>query len=239
MAFGIRTYFDTFPLIIAHRGASRVKTENSAGAIREALDSSADMIEVDLRTTKDEYVILFHDRDTGRLAGTKKVINESTLEELDTLRLKGGESIITLSEALQIVKGGKPLNLELKSRGSGRKLAAFLEKNPYRGLLIVSSFLPAELDDFKGILPDVPTSALFEHPSLRDIAASRQRGHLSINVNVNYLDDAAVAKSHKERIALFVYTVDDRHIFVDLAHKGISGFFTNDPASMAMWRDSL
>lgn len=239
MGLEIAKYFDTFPLVIGHRGAPKIATENSAGALRGAIDCGVDMIEVDLRTTGDGVIVLFHDKDTGRLAGVRKVVGESTLAELKRLSLKGGESIIRLEEALQIVGGAMPLNLELKSPGSGKKLAAFLRENPYEGVLIVSSFMPGELDELREKMPHIPTSALVANPSPDDIRASGRRGHLSINVNVRYLKSWMAKEAKKENIPLIVYTVDTRKTFTDLVQRGISGFFTNDPGQMVAWRDGM
>jgi glycerophosphoryl diester phosphodiesterase len=239
MDLEIGKYFDTFPLIIAHRGAPKAATENSARAIQAAIDCGADMIEVDLRTTRDGSFVLFHDQDTARLTGVKKVVVESTLAELKELKLTGGESIISLGEALEIVKGKIPLNLELKSEGSGRKLAAYLKVNRYEGLVIVSSFKLRELDGFQEGAPHIPRSGLVRNPSREDIESSRRKGYVSINVNSRFLRNWMAKASSMAGIALFVYTINDQETFCRLVESGIAGFFTNDPEEMVHWREAL
>ncbi|NIO17040.1 MAG: hypothetical protein GTN70_08590 [Deltaproteobacteria bacterium] len=239
MELEIERYFKRFPLIIAHRGAPKVAAENSARAIQAAVDFRADMIEVDLRTTGDGEIVLFHDEDTSRMAGVKKVVGESTLAELEGLTLPGGESIIGLREALKIVGGKIPLNLELKSEGSGRALAAYLDANPCDGLIIVSSFKAAELKEFREAAPDIPTSALVRNPSRRDIESARQGRCLSINVNSRHVKGWMAQQSMASGIALFVYTVDEEEVFHHLARMGISGFFTNEPEKLLRFREAL
>lgn len=239
MELDIGKYFDTFPLIIAHRGAPKAATENSSRAIEAALDCGADMIEVDLRRTRDGDLVLFHDRDTLRLAGVKKVVEESTFAELRELTLIGGDSVISLGEALEIVGGKSPLNLELKSEGSGRELAAYLEGNRYDGLVVVSSFRTIELDELKIAAPHIPRSALVRNPSRQDFNSSREKGCLSINVSNRYLKKWMAHASRTAGIALFVYTVDNEKTFHHLAQRGIAGFFTNEPEEMLKWRETL
>ncbi len=239
MELEIERYFKRFPLIIAHRGAPNVAAENSARAIQAAVELRADMIEVDLRTTGDGEIVLFHDEDTSRMAGVKKMVEESTLAELEGLTLPGGESIIGLRDALKIVGGKIPLNLELKSEGSGRALAAYLGANPCEGLIIVSSFKPAELEEFREAAPDIPTSVLVRSPSRRDIERARQGRFLSINVNSRHVKGWMAEKSRDLGIALFVYTVDEEEAFFHLVRMGISGFFTNEPEKMLRFREAL
>ena len=48
--------------IIAHRGASGLAPENTLGAFKIAIELGADMIELDIRPTKDQKAIVFHDK---------------------------------------------------------------------------------------------------------------------------------------------------------------------------------
>jgi len=50
--------------------------ENTLAAIKYALQIKADIIEVDIRKTKDGELILLHDKDFERVAGIKKRADE-------------------------------------------------------------------------------------------------------------------------------------------------------------------
>jgi len=50
------------PMIIAHRGASALAVENTIESFRKAIDLGADMIEFDVRRTKDKVFVVYHDK---------------------------------------------------------------------------------------------------------------------------------------------------------------------------------
>jgi glycerophosphoryl diester phosphodiesterase len=49
------------PLVVGHRGARARFPENTLPAVRHALESGADAVEVDVRVTSDDVLVLFHD----------------------------------------------------------------------------------------------------------------------------------------------------------------------------------
>ena len=102
------------PKGFAHRGLHHGSdiTENSLLAFAAALELGAG-IECDLRLTKDDRVVVFHDSDAMRICGSPLRIAASTHAEL--CRLKVGEGPIpTLESLLQLVGGRVPLLLEIK-----------------------------------------------------------------------------------------------------------------------------
>ena len=56
-----------FIMVAAHRGYFRHRPENSLAAIQDAIDMGVDMVEIDVRPTKDGHLVLAHDVDLGRL----------------------------------------------------------------------------------------------------------------------------------------------------------------------------
>lgn len=130
LTVGSDMYKDTFETlslireteITAHRGYSAMAPENTLPAIGLAIEHGADYIEVDVQKTKDNILVLFHDRTLKRMAGINKKISDLTYEELSTIDLGNsfdevfeGTTIATLEEALQLSLGKAKLNIELKS----------------------------------------------------------------------------------------------------------------------------
>jgi len=72
-------------LIVAHRGASRDAPENTLPAFKLAWQQGADAIEGDFHLTKDGKIVCLHDYDTKRVSGVKRVIKDTTLDELRAL----------------------------------------------------------------------------------------------------------------------------------------------------------
>jgi glycerophosphoryl diester phosphodiesterase len=77
------------PLVIAHRACPRDAAENSLAGIRVADELGADLVEFDVRGTRDLQRVLMHDRSTRRTAGRLWIVSRTLLARLRTLRLKG------------------------------------------------------------------------------------------------------------------------------------------------------
>ncbi|MDA3832794.1 MAG: glycerophosphodiester phosphodiesterase family protein, partial [Spirochaetales bacterium] len=69
------------PEIIAHRGASGIEVQNTIEAVQAAIDLKSDAIEIDIWKTADDSLVVFHDRNTGRLSEDTLEIPESTFQE--------------------------------------------------------------------------------------------------------------------------------------------------------------
>ena len=89
------------PVWISHRGYCRVAAENSRVSFQAAVERGFGVLETDLRTTKDGIVVLAHDRDLFRLTGYRLLIDQISFAELADIRLKDGQSILTLSRFIK------------------------------------------------------------------------------------------------------------------------------------------
>ena len=110
------------PEIVAHRGSSQQAPENTLAAFELAWKQGADIIEIDVRLTKDSHVICIHDANTKRTGRSKLDVAKSTLSELQKLDVGSfkskdyaGTHIPTLKEVLASVPKGKKVFIEIKS----------------------------------------------------------------------------------------------------------------------------
>lgn len=112
----------TYVFYCMHRGDWRNAPENSMKSILGAIEKGADMIELDVRKTKDGRYVLIHDTTLDRTTNGKGAVADHTLAEIRQLRLKerqGGkkakltsERPISLEEALAATKGKILVNLD-------------------------------------------------------------------------------------------------------------------------------
>lgn len=131
-------------LVSAHRGASRSAPENTLAAIRTAIEMGADIVEMDVRETKDGRLVLLHDSTLDRTTTGSGPLTDHTLEEIRPLDAGSwfseefaGEGIPTLEEALDALgehglpdidfKAGDPANLVrvLQSKGFGENVTLY------------------------------------------------------------------------------------------------------------------
>jgi glycerophosphoryl diester phosphodiesterase len=144
--------------IIAHRGAAGVSLENTRASLSGAVDSRADMIEFDARLTADDKLVVIHDPRTGRVAGKDVLVRETTLAELQKIKLNNGETIQTLDEALDLI-GLTPVIIEIKDEGSIDELLLVLDRHP-NARVNIASFHPEELRQLRRALPAIRIYAL-------------------------------------------------------------------------------
>lgn len=109
------------PLIVAHRGASQEAPENTLPAFKLAWQQGADAIEGDFQLTRDGHIICIHDADTKRVTGIRKVVKDSTLEELRELDAGAwfkpswkGTRLPTFAEVAATVPAGRKFYIEVK-----------------------------------------------------------------------------------------------------------------------------
>lgn len=104
--------------IVAHRGDWRKSPENSIKAFESCIEMGADMIEIDVRKTKDNELVVIHDNTLDRTTNGKGKISDKTLAEIKNLRLRAGHgavtrhSIPTLEEVLLLCKDKVLINID-------------------------------------------------------------------------------------------------------------------------------
>lgn len=142
-------------------------------AFRAAAAAGADMIEFDVRRTRDDRLVVYHDRALGRTGdgkGALRTMDARDLEAVDAGAWFGprfrGERIPTLRRVLEEVSPRIGLNIEVKTDGDlrdRRSLARLLagEIAGSRREIIVSSFDHGFLFRLRALAPALTTGALY------------------------------------------------------------------------------
>ena len=93
---------DGVPLAIAHRGDPISARENTLPAFARAVQKGADMVEIDLRRTRDGEIVVLHDPTLTRLWGLERKVADLELSAIQALG-SGSERIPTLRQVLHEV----------------------------------------------------------------------------------------------------------------------------------------
>lgn len=107
-------------LIASHRASNNKYPENSLTAVKYAIETGVDIIEIDIRTTKDGRLVLMHNETLNHTTNGKGKVSDYTYEELSKLKLdkKQRDTIdhkIPLAEdALKLAKGKIMVDLDIK-----------------------------------------------------------------------------------------------------------------------------
>ncbi len=221
-------------LVIAHRGASGSRPENTLEAFRHARELGADWVELDVRRSADGALVVHHDAHLP----DGRVIVATPAAELPA-------AVPTLAEALDAC-AGMGVNVEIKNDPAepdfdpsndiavtvAQVIRSWLgPEGSAAARVIVSSFTKETIDRLRAEAPELPTGWLtFD---LRDHAAVVGRavahGHAAIHPYDPFVDRDLVGQAHAAGLAVYVWTVDDPARMVELAGMGVDGIITNHP----------
>ncbi len=236
--------------IIAHRGASGYAPENTLKAFKLALEMGASDFEFDVHRTKDGVLVVHHDYDLKRTAGSEARIAGLGYSELQKLNVAAHftadpafQAAPSLEAVLDVIgRAAGLLNLEVKNDGNvypgiEEQLLAFLKSRaglPQKSL--VSSFDHGTLKRFRTLSPDLRLGYLGHGLStvLLAPALSRARavGAVNFHMALRIAFKANLALIRKAGFNVFVYTVNGKEDALRMRELGADGIFTNYPDIM-------
>jgi glycerophosphoryl diester phosphodiesterase len=218
-------------LIYAHRGASSDFTEGSKAAYQGAIAQGADGFECDVRLTKDQQIICYHDRNTARLSKINLEIAKTTYsglkEKVDPYRL---DQLLDLA-----IENKKDLVIEFKHPVP---TGGLVEKLTHRLLAeksseIIKSEITISLISFSYLA------------TLRNLRSGYQSAYLVQNKILSKINPAPiigpsiklvrenpefVASAIKKGKKVFVWTVNNEADLQLCAKLGVSAVMSDNPA---------
>jgi len=228
--------------VIAHRGASAYRPENTLPAYTLAVEQGADMIEIDLHRTRDGAVVVTHDEELFGLGGRGEIAGAS-FEEVRALDAGEGERVPSLDEVLDGFGPRIALNLELKraTRGYYEDLEALaVEAVEHRGLLgttLFSSFFDPVLERLRAQARSARLALLLSARfPVRGVERALALGAEALNPEAPLVSAALVEEAHAAGLAVYPFTVDDPAEMARLLDLGVDGLFTNVPDRLAALR---
>jgi len=219
-------------LVIAHRGASAVRPENTVEAFRHAAALGADWVELDARRTADDRLAVHHDA----VLPDGRAIVELAAADLPA-------SLPSLADALAAC-AGMGVNIEIKNDRHDPDFdpddrvavaVADLLSGPAAvlpvGRVLVTSFNPATIAVVRDRAPHVPTGRLTMngHDLAGRIERAAAAGHVAINPWDLLVDEPMMAVARDAGLQVYVWTVDDPERMRALVDLGVDGIITNVP----------
>jgi glycerophosphoryl diester phosphodiesterase len=257
-----RPYLDLpGPWIVAHRGGGGLAPENTLEAFERAAALGVDALEIDVRLTSDQRVVVFHDEDTARLTGAPGTIEGrplSSVQALDaafsfstdggaTHPLRGrGVRIPTFAEALARFPA---MRFNVDAKAEDPALAAALAEDVVAARAVdrvcVGSFFDDQAERLGRLLPetarylpqDAATCHVLNAKSGRSGAgcpAGYDLADLPWHVGeMKVVDAKVVAYFHGRGIPVHVWTVDGEQDMRELLAMGVDGVVTDRPDVLA------
>lgn len=210
--------------IIAHRGLHDNQTtyENTLESFKLAIKKGY-IIELDIRLTKDNQIIVFHDNNTKRITKQNKLVEKSTYQELNNQNIL---HIPLLSEVLKLVNGKVPLLIEIKPTEKTGKLETQLMEilSKYKGEYAIQSFSPKVLYYFKRNYPNILRGQLSCKYNNKKISSTKKiilsnmllntitKPHF-ISYKYNELSPSQINKYKKKHIRVIGWTITNEREF--------------------------
>lgn len=220
-------------LVIAHRGARGEKPENSIAALRTGLDSGADIIEFDIRVTRDGVPILSHDYLMYRMHHKLDFITRHTLAELEKKTTGSDHEVVTLEQALDECLGKIIIIIDMKEYRAVTPVLTTLKKRLKRKKdwesVMFSSFNPLILRKIRGRVPHASLALLHHRNPLNFIAWQIPLRLTAVGFHRTHLSSFGLKVAQKLGLFTYVYTVNRLGAAQILENKGYDAVVTDFP----------
>ncbi len=234
-----------FPVLIAHRGYNARYPENTLASFEAALNSGAEMIELDITLSRDRSMVVIHDDTLNRTSNGKGAVSDFTVDELKYLDAGSwfdtkfaAEKIPTLVEVLEKVNRRAVVNIEIKSSAFEdpapidaieNQVTALVRKMNLLDSVIISSFEVRFLERIAAKNPSLALGLISNKPAEASTAKKLKRmGAYSWHAWHEILTAEQVDSMHAAGLKVFSFTVNEPQILQRLSEMSIDGVFTDD-----------
>ncbi len=216
-------------LAIAHRGESVGHRENTLPAFAAAVALGADMVEIDLRRTRDGEIIVLHDKTLERLWGVNASVGDLDLAEIAAL---GDDDvrIPTLREVLDAVP--LPLMVDFTRRDVVRGgLAAVRAAGALDRSLFVTGNIKA-LRQLRGLSAAARIGLTWVEGTEPPLPLLRELGAEYWNPMFGFVTPDGVAAVHDAGLRVSTWTVDEPADVSRMLGAGVDAVVSNRIAAL-------
>jgi glycerophosphoryl diester phosphodiesterase len=243
-------------LVIAHRGGLSLGPENTIYTFRKAVKLGVDVLEMDVRSTRDGQLIILHDDTVTRTTNATGPVQTYTLVDLKKLdaahrwspdngqtfpQRNKGVKIPTLPEVFKTFPQTK-MNLEIKETRSStiQSLCRLIRDYQMTNNVVVASFDSDSLKEFRRLCPQVATSAGASEARLFfGLQKAYLEGAYSPDAQVLQVPETLrdlrivnkrfIDAAHARNMRVQVWSVNDVDAMQRLLHLGVDGIMTDYP----------
>ena len=169
--------------VLAHRGLADRAPENTLAAFQAALDAGADVLECDVRASKDGVAVIVHDETLARVFRDDRRVDQLTYPQLRTLTSSPRTSVVSVADALAAFPTAL-FNIDVKSDDAIAPLAAAVIENSAIARVLITSFSDRRREKTLGLLRGAITSL-----SARGVALVVLSCHLGLVSLARYFGD--------------------------------------------------
>jgi glycerophosphoryl diester phosphodiesterase len=221
---------------IAHRGDPLGARENTLDAFASAIALGADMVELDLRRTRDGTIVVLHDQMLSRLWGVDASVGDLDAAAVAALG-HGDVRIPTLRTALAAVP--VPLMIDFTRR---EVVQGTLDEVEAAGALARSLFVTGNVEALRQLRARSPEARLgltWTEGGEPPLALLEELGAEYWNPMVGFVDAAAVATVHAAGHKVSTWTVDTAEDISRVVDAGVDAVVSNEVATLVRCLSAL
>jgi glycerophosphoryl diester phosphodiesterase len=215
-------------LRVGHRGARDYAPENTLASFKKALEIGVDAIELDVRKTKDNQLVVIHDVDVKRTSNGEGLVSDLTLAQVKGFSAEGGAKIPTLVEALDFLGKRVKILIELKEAGVEEQVLSIVHERGLEKNVVIISFLEDSLKKVRELNKTIPTGLIYAKHSNPIKAALELKANYLIAL-YRFTHTATVQKAHENGLKIIVWTINTPEEAQEYAKKGVDGIASDKP----------
>ena len=215
-------------LRIGHRGARAYAPENTLTSFKKELEIGVDAVELDVRKTKDNQLVVIHDADVKRTTDGEGLVSELTLKEIKGFSAGEGEKIPTLQESLDFLDMKVKVFVELKEEGIEEQVLSIVHERGLEKNVVIVSFLEEALKKVRALDKEIETGLIY--------AKHKNPVKAALELKANYLlalyrftHTANVEKAHQNGLKIIVWTINKPQEVEEYVKKGVDGIASDKP----------
>lgn len=225
--------------IIAHRGASSIAPENTMAAFNKAIGIGCDCIEMDIRISNDDSVMVIHDETLDRTTNGTGKVNQLSYNQLK--KLSAGyaekfdsdyyyEKIPSLFEVLLLAKGKVNVCIDIKNSPVIPVIDLVLKMN-MRSQVYLMSYNVEKLLRIKTINPKMQTILLKNTLTGVDLTNAQDVGVIGVSTSF-FSTSLLVNKAHEMGLQYWSGIVNDPAKAENLLKYNVDAIITDYPQLM-------
>jgi glycerophosphoryl diester phosphodiesterase len=217
-------------IITGHRGALGTEPENTLRSFRRAVADGCDEIELDLRVTADDQLVVLHDATVDRTTSGSGEVASLTFDDLRSLDAGLGEVVPTWAETVAAID--VRFQAEVKAARAVPLLVESLQADPsLAARTMVTSSHADILLAVRRVLPSARTGLIFGRtPAIADVLALAQAAEAGTALcGIAGLTREGVEKLHADGLDVTAWPVPDQETLIQAITLGVDGITTDNP----------